>query len=93
MSDTPTQNGANRYDRVGRLIYGIQRFGGAEGLRGLKSDPGVAPDTAKRAAVLADRYDALMARFQLDIDAVGADEVQSLLRDAAGLFGESGAEG
>jgi hypothetical protein len=93
MSDAAGHNGAGRYDQVGRLIYGMQRWGGAEGLRGLKNNPRVEPDTAKRGAELADRYDALLARFQCDVDAVDAAEVQSLLQGAAELFGEGRREG
>jgi len=53
MSDTAER--ANDYERVGRLIYGLQRLcGGVEGLRGLKADPHVASDTAERGAALAD---------------------------------------
>jgi hypothetical protein len=79
------------YERIGRLIYGLQRIcGGVEGLRGLKTDPGVAPDTAERGIALADRYDMLVTR---DVTEVGITEVESLLSDAAELMNMMGQEG
>jgi hypothetical protein len=79
------------YERVGRLLYGLQRScGGVEGLRGLKTDPRVAPDTAERGAALADRYEALLARFQRKPQDVGGAEVDAFLGDAGALADEVG---
>jgi len=79
------------YERIGRLIYGLQRIcGGVEGLRGLKTDPGVAPDTAERGNALADRYDMLVTR---DVTAVSIADVESLLHDTAELVNAMGRKG
>jgi hypothetical protein len=87
MSEAAMQDGA--YERVGRLIYGLQRIcGGAEGLRGLKVDPRVAPDTAQRGAALADRYDGMYARLVRDASEVGIQEVDAFLADARALRDE-----
>jgi hypothetical protein len=90
MSEISTKHKASRYDRVGRLIYGIERFGGTESLRGLKADPRVAPDTAQRGAALADRCDMLYACFERDVDEVSDAEVDALLGDVAELVHEVG---
>lgn len=76
------------YERVGRLIYGMRRLGGPEGLRALEADPGVAPEAAERGAALADRYDMLYARFMRGANEVGDDEVAVLLGDAMALVNE-----
>jgi hypothetical protein len=88
MSEIARQHKAGRYERVGRLIYGIQRIGGTEGLRGLKADRHVTSDTAERGAALADRCDMLYACFMSKLDEVGDADVQALLDEVAELMKE-----
>jgi hypothetical protein len=82
-------NDEKGYERVGRLLYGLQRIcGGVDGLRGLAHDARVASDTARRGAALADRYDLLLARCTRDVEEVGSQEVDAFLGDARALGDE-----
>jgi hypothetical protein len=69
------------YERVGRLIYGMQRIcGGSEPLHALAAGD-VDTDTLLLSKAIAGRYDALYARVLDDADAVTDEEVEALLAD------------
>ena len=83
----------NGYERIGRLLYGMQRLcGGLEGLAGLRHDARVAPATLEKSRLLAERYRVLEARCFADVDAVGDEEVSAFLTNARELDGEATAQ-
>jgi hypothetical protein len=79
MEDRP------HYERIGRLIYGMQRYGGTEYLLSLREDSAIAPALAERGSVLAGRYDALMRRVTNEGGALALAEVDELLRETGEL--------
>jgi hypothetical protein len=52
------------YERVGKLIYGVQRLGGPEYLLALGTDARISPRLAASAMQLAERYQALTALIE-----------------------------
>lgn len=79
MADAPF------YERIGKLIYGVQRLGGLEALRAVASRPGVAPELASSAGQLAERYDAFMKRMD-EKAAPDGPEVDEILRGTPELL-------
>lgn len=87
MSDT------KGYERIGRLLYGIQRAcGGLEGLASLARGARVTAVTLDKSRVLAERYQALEARCFADVDGVADEEVDALLGEARELDAEAAAQ-
>ena len=79
MADTP------RYERIGKLIYGVQRLGGVESLLALGQDPRVAPALASAARQLAERHQCLMQPVE-EKRAMEDPEVDEILRDVPELY-------
>jgi len=79
MADAPA------YERIGKLIYGVLRFGGPEALRALETRPGVAPELAASARQLAERYEAFTSRVDEKAALDGA-EVEEILRGTPELL-------
>ncbi len=79
MADAPF------YERIGKLIYGVQRFGGLEGLRALETRPGAAPELAASAGQLAERYEAFVKRMD-EKAALDGPEVDEILRGTPELL-------
>ena len=73
------------YERIGKLIYGVQRLGGLDALRALETRPGVAPVLAASAGQLAERYDTFMKRMD-EKAALDGPEVEEILRGTPELL-------
>jgi hypothetical protein len=73
------------YERIGRLLYGVQRFGGPERLLALQDDPAVPPELAACGRALAERHMAIMKGSGAGAAGLTETEVDDILRGTAEL--------
>ena len=74
------------YERIGRFIYGFYRIANPQALRELRADGALPAGLADRGAVLAERFDAVLADWQEDGqlargDSVSDERIAALLND------------
>ena len=74
------------YERIGRFIYGFHRIAALDELRALQAEGPLPAGLARRGAVLAERFDAVLADWQEDSrlarrDSVSDERIAALLND------------
>ena len=77
-----------RFERVGRLIYGFHRWASPEALRALPGDATVPAGLAARGAGLARQYDELLAMLAAQEGAGAQERIEALLLEAQAFSAE-----
>lgn len=81
------------YERIGRFIYGFHRFANPESLRKLGGEGILPAGLVARGAMLAQRFDAVLADWQDDArleraDSVSDARIAALLKDTRDFAAE-----
>ena len=81
------------YERIGRFIYGFHRIANPKALRALHASGPLPAGLAERGAVLAQRFDAVLADWQEDArlergDSVSDERIAALLKDTSDFAAE-----
>jgi hypothetical protein len=78
------------YERIGKLLYGVQRLGGPHRLLGLQANPAVPPALASSGRQLAERFMAIAGGFAEGAARPTEAEVDAILEGTPELLASVG---